>query len=308
MPKRNLTATERFELRQIMHVATLEALLASRRWSPGDLVFQGGTSLHLAHGSPRFSEDLDFLVDSSLSLGSIGKSIERRLAGSAWLPADAALKVTKAKDGHNPHAFDVAVGGENMIGSVKVKVEMWAADKDAAIAPLRISVVPVRLTSGPQAGMQAFVPAADLQEIHADKIFAVAARPYLKPRDVFDLHWLRKNHAPGEIGAVTLRDMQTRLATYPNTTLEAWLQAAAARRVELQSAAGAVLEDLKRWLPPSWPLSRETVQEMLDEAVRALDEGVAVMQLLHLQVLLQSPGGEAPGEQASEHPVPRAGG
>lgn len=61
MPKRQISASEAFDLRQALHVATLDALMASRRWEPGDLVFQGGTSLHLAHGSPRFSEDLDFL-------------------------------------------------------------------------------------------------------------------------------------------------------------------------------------------------------------------------------------------------------
>jgi len=50
-----------------MHVATLDALMASRRWAPGDLIFKGGTSLRLTHGLPRYSEDLDFLVNSSLS-------------------------------------------------------------------------------------------------------------------------------------------------------------------------------------------------------------------------------------------------
>jgi hypothetical protein len=50
MPKRHLTAAEAFDLRQALHVATLDALMASRRWEPGDLAFQGGTSLHLVHG------------------------------------------------------------------------------------------------------------------------------------------------------------------------------------------------------------------------------------------------------------------
>lgn len=76
MPKRHLTAAEAFDLRQALHVATLDALMASRRWEPGDLAFQGGTSLHLVHGSPRFSEDLDFLVNSSLKLNSISAAFE----------------------------------------------------------------------------------------------------------------------------------------------------------------------------------------------------------------------------------------
>lgn len=58
MAKRPMRPEQAFDLRQALHVATLDALLASRRWEPGELLFQGGTSLHLAHGSPRFSEDL----------------------------------------------------------------------------------------------------------------------------------------------------------------------------------------------------------------------------------------------------------
>lgn len=83
MPKRPLTATEQFDLRQALHVATLDALMASRRWQPGELVFQGGTSLHLAHGSPRFSEDLDFLVDSTLKLSNIADAVGQRLASTS---------------------------------------------------------------------------------------------------------------------------------------------------------------------------------------------------------------------------------
>ena len=79
MAKRTLSAAEAFDLRQALHVSVLEALLASRRWEPGDLIFQGGTSLHLAHGSPRYSEDLDFLVKSTLDLRATGTSIQARL-------------------------------------------------------------------------------------------------------------------------------------------------------------------------------------------------------------------------------------
>ena len=57
MPKRRLTPAQAFDLRQALHVGTLDALMGSRRWEPGDLVFQGGTSLHLAYGSPRYSEN-----------------------------------------------------------------------------------------------------------------------------------------------------------------------------------------------------------------------------------------------------------
>lgn len=66
--KRTLSSQEEAQLRDVLQTATLAALMNSRRWEPGDIAFQGGTSLHLAHGSARFSEDLDFLVRGGLSL------------------------------------------------------------------------------------------------------------------------------------------------------------------------------------------------------------------------------------------------
>ncbi len=281
MAKRPLTAAETFDLRQALHIAVLDALMASRRWEPGDLIFQGGTSLHLAHGSPRFSEDLDFLVKSSLHLASLGAAIGARLRGTAWLPPDTELNVSHAKDAHNPHAFVVSVGGPDVIGSVRVKVELWRTAADA-MAALRVAVAPVRLARGPAAGMQAFVPTESLIDIYADKVFALAARPYLKPRDVFDLHWLGMHgDTAASIAAstpgCTAADLRVRLAIYPNETPGAWLDKARARRVQLQASHSAIARDLKRWLPSSWPLGESDVAGMVNASVTALDQGMDVM-------------------------------
>lgn len=276
MGKRQLKPAEAFDLRQTLHVAVLEALMASRRWAPGELIFQGGTSLHLVHGSPRFSEDLDFLVEDSLKLNSIGSSIQSRLAGTPWLPDDMKLIVTPAKDGRNPHVFDIAVSGEGVLGSVRVKVELWKTPAEA-LKPLVTEVRPVRLIVGRAAGAQAFVPTLELREIFIDKVFAVAARPYLKPRDVFDLYWLAER---GEAQVCTDGDLVVRLATYPNETPANWLAKAAVRRQELLDSAGKVKADLQRWLPPSWPLTDEKVQAMIEASVVALDRGVHCMRVL----------------------------
>ncbi|WP_168734213.1 nucleotidyl transferase AbiEii/AbiGii toxin family protein [Pseudothauera nasutitermitis] len=273
MAKRQLTATEAFDLRQALHVATLDALMASRRWEPGDLVFQGGTSLHLAHGSPRFSEDLDFLVRSALKLDSIGESVQARLDGTAWLPGDTRLTVGKAKDGRNPHAFVVSIGGPEVIGAVRVKVEMWQT-QETALSAVKAIIAPVRLARGPAAGMQTFVPTADLPEIFADKVFALAARAYLKPRDVFDLHWLGTY---GGLRECSADDLRVRLATYPGETPSAWLEKAFARRMELRDAGDAITTDLKRWLPSSWPLTESMTKDMARFAIHALEQGIDAM-------------------------------
>jgi hypothetical protein len=279
MAKRSMSAVEAFDLRQALHVSVLEALLASRRWEPGDLVFQGGTSLHLAHGSPRFSEDLDFLVKSTLDLHAIGASIQARVGRSPWIPKDARLTVSQAKDGRNPHAFDVSIGGASIIGSVRVRVELWQAP-GAALLPLAVEVRPVRLLSGPAAGAQAFVPSATLREIYVDKVFALAARPYLKARDVFDLHWLGSQAGLAGALACSPADMKLRLATYPNQTPRLWLEQADARRAELPLKAVSIQRDLKRWLPSTWPLKAADVQAMVQASLDALDGGIASMQAL----------------------------
>lgn len=276
MVKRQLTSLEAFDLRQALHVATLEALMASRRWEPGDLIFQGGTSLHLTHGSPRYSEDLDFLVKASLNLEKISSAMQARLRALPWVPFDTTLTVSNAKLAHNPHAFSVTISGPDVVGSVRVMVELWQTADDA-MAAIKAVVVPVRLASGVAAGMQTFVPTADLAEIYADKVFALAARPYLKPRDVFDLYWLSQQ---GGSYACSMDAMQVRLHTYPNESASAWLDKALARKPVLAAALPSVSADLKRWLPSSWPLLELDVAEMIEAAMAALEQGIATMQAL----------------------------
>lgn len=280
MPKRHLTSAEAFDSRQALHVATLDALMASRRWEPGDLVFQGGTSLHLAHGSPRYSEDLDFLVNSSLNLQSIAKTVEARLEGASWLvPRGAKLVVSKAKDARNPHTFVVAISGSDLIGAVRVKVELWRAP-ESALNAVKIAVSRIRLASGAASGLQTFVPTAELPEIYADKVFALGARPYLKARDVFDLHWLVLH---GAAGVCTPESLRVRLAIYPGETTTAWLVKAQARREELASSVSPIAKDLKRWLPSSWPVTEVAVQSMIQSAISSLDEGIRVMRQIEAQ-------------------------
>ncbi len=276
MAKRTLSTTEAFDLRQTLQVAVLEALVASRRWAPGDLAFQGGTSLHLVHGSPRFSEDLDFLVKSSLNLSAIAAAVQARIGRSAWIPRDAQVSVTKAKEGHNPHAFDVVIGGPSIIGAVRVRLELWKTPP-SALRSMDVTVARVGLVAGLAAGAQAFVPSLSAKEIHADKVFALAARRTLKPRDVFDLHWLRDREPDL---ACTAQDLATRLATYPNESADAWILKARVRLTQLPVRREAIGRDLARWLPSSWPLRAGDVQAMIAAASRSLEQAIVPMQTL----------------------------
>lgn len=274
--KKILSADEQFRLRTILQAAALAALMDSRRWEPGELAFQGGTCLHLAHGSARFSEDLDFMVRGGLSLSGLAKEVQRRLRLPADIPAGLAVLVTPSRADRNPHAFMVTLSGQDVIGSAKVKIELWQTD-----AQVLKSVEVIVSTIASPSGAQAFVPTATLDEILVDKIYALGARERLKPRDIFDLWWLFSRSAPPKLRPDSLL---ARLSIYPrgdlSSTAQQWLDGADKQLAALQQpqAITMVADDLKRWLPSYWPLAKQETSAMIAAATEQLRAGVAIVQ------------------------------
>ena len=274
--KRTLPPQQAQLLRALLQTATLAALMDSRRWEPGDLAFQGGTSLHLAHGSARFSEDLDFMVRGGLSLAGLSKQVQQKLRLPPDVPSDLRVTVSSGKDARNPHSFDVTLSGPQVLGSARVKVEFWQAQPEA-LKSLQLKISTVASPAG-----QAFVPTLTLPEIFADKVYALGARGRIKPRDVFDLWWLGEQGMP----ALTLQALLTRLEIYPAAsgqaldTARAWLANAALRLAELRAADAAlrVAFDLKRWLPSSWLMNEQVAADMLQIAVAQLEVGMGLLQ------------------------------
>jgi Nucleotidyl transferase AbiEii toxin, Type IV TA system len=274
--KRILSMPDQQLLREMLQTATIAALMDSRRWEPGDIAFQGGTSLHLAHGSARFSEDLDFMVRGGLSLDGLSKAVQQKLRLPADVPADLRVAVTAGKDQRNPHMFYVTLSGPQVVGSAKVKVELWQAQA-AALRSLQLKISTVASPAG-----QAFVPTLTLKEIFADKVYALGARARIKPRDVFDLWWLCEKEVP----LLTLQALYTRLEIYPVPsgqavdTAQAWLANARLRLRDLQAvgAAAEVANDLQRWLPSSWPMNAQVAADMIKPATAQLELGMGLMQ------------------------------
>lgn len=274
-PKRTLNADEQFHLRNALQAATLAALMDSRRWEPGDLAFQGGTCLHLAHGSARFSEDLDFMIRGGLSLDGLGKEIARRLRLPADTAQDLSVSVTASRSDRNPHAFMVTLGGPNVLGSVKVKIELWQTDA-AVLKSLKVGVSTITSATG----TRTFVPTITLDEILADKVYALGARERLKPRDVFDLWWLMSTPQPPQLQPASLL---ARLSIYPRgnacDTARSWLADAERRLASIARAQTetTVAADLRRWLPSSWPMSAADARAMLTSASEQLRQGIAIV-------------------------------
>lgn len=68
--------------KELLHYRILDAMMREGFFS--SLVFQGGTSLRLCHGSPRYSEDLDFAGGTSFdmdTLKGLGSCISDSLSG-----------------------------------------------------------------------------------------------------------------------------------------------------------------------------------------------------------------------------------
>jgi len=275
MAKTVLSTTDQYDLRATLQVCTLEALMRSRRWEAGDLIFQGGTSLALVHGSPRFSEDLDFLVNEDLRLGDIHKAIEQRLEPSVLRlhPQLNRLSVGKNRDEANPQNLVVSVSGDNLIGSVKVTVQMWKASAHA-LHGTKAVVSPIWTNKATQArASTVMVPTASPGEIYTDK-----------GRDVFDLYWLNEQQAQA---GYSLPDddalksaLLTRIETYPNLIPEEWLEKSESRKSLLAEAETIqkVKSELQKWLPSYWPLGDVQVKAMIDYASQCIVRGQSTMQ------------------------------
>lgn len=172
---------------QTLAKETLQVLFLETFYSFGEAseaVFQGGTCLRLLHKGPRHSEDLDFTTRQELErwealrprLFDKLKAHEPLLRGRLELSAQKSFKrILRWKLKWTPE------GG----GSVFVRVEL------AAYPAHTRELLPLTRPPGLPSGAWVLVPAETREEILADKVAAIAGRPYLKGRDFFDLWLLR---------------------------------------------------------------------------------------------------------------------
>lgn len=142
--------------------------------------FKGGTCLRIAHGSPRYSEDLDFDADARRA------TVLRHLRGAAARLADYGMpaelvpapgRALRTRLRFEGPLFD---GTERSRGSVRIEVE-----RPERTAPVEEAFVP----RTPYAD----VPQLVLRVLTPEHLFAEKARALLvrgKPRDLYDVHFL----------------------------------------------------------------------------------------------------------------------
>lgn len=257
------------------HMAFIDALTSTFPASADRLAFHGGTSLHLSWKSPRFSEDLDFLLDQDLGAEMIGAipKIERRLRDllRAHDPQmDVEIRNKTKGDGRLLN-FLVVVSNPKYLGNAKIKAEFWQVGRDYLAGYETQFVFPGKPGEPAPKTLQP-LPAATLQAAYADKLTAFATRPHLKWRDVFDLWWLG-SHIRLDIPEMAdrfehhLTAFRTRDGLDPAAALRLFLTKG--REEALQTAD----PDIKRWLPSGlWKtLEGDGITQIVDSVAASIE-------------------------------------
>ena len=140
-----------------------------------DLIFKGGTALRLAHGSPRFSEDLDFSLIHDRLKGNFRGWVEKIIAP---FPE---LTLTDLEEKRYTYLAEVKVTQEYLPFPFRVKVEMSRRE-------IKDYQWKLQLLSSPVSTVQVLGRVGVLEQIYQDKISCLKDRA--KPKDLFDLWYI----------------------------------------------------------------------------------------------------------------------
>lgn len=158
---------------------------------PDDAVFIGGTALRLCHGSPRFSEDLDFhtpefaprRLDRETLAHETAKTTGCRISVSTPTGSGSTLARVSAE----------VAGRDRSQPRPRMKIDLG----EGVQVDARLEIITLRMAGGLVPGMgdvgDAFsFRTSSREEIFADKHMAlVGRRRRIKHRDMFDILWLR---------------------------------------------------------------------------------------------------------------------
>ncbi len=196
MAKRPITPSERVQWSALGHLVVLQGLSDATDWTSKDFAFHGGTSLHLSWNSPRFSEDLDFLLARNKQgrLKTVMAATLTRVKQALAL-ADPEMNVEiKDKSTERMGHYQFVLSKKDVLGSVMLKTEFWHVEPrylESYKNSPRTPSVPIDL-GGKRLRIDCMLPAATLQSALCDKLTAFSTRPHLKWRDIFDFWWIQQ--------------------------------------------------------------------------------------------------------------------
>ncbi|MBI5699353.1 nucleotidyl transferase AbiEii/AbiGii toxin family protein [Candidatus Saganbacteria bacterium] len=225
------------------------------------LTFQGGTCLRLVYDGVRYSEDLDFVTtadDNQIDriIDGLTKALARLepLFGGEFI-------VKKQKESPTFFRYRIHNEKENYRDSFFVSVEF------GRYPAYTLNVAPLRPQKELPGLPLTLVRAERLEEILADKLGAIAGRPFCKGRDYFDL-WLLKQKGIN-LDADLLKKKFKDYSISP---------ANLARGLKLASAEN-LNNEMERFLPLRYRRQFETdgYAGMLKEAQTLIEEGMKAL-------------------------------
>ena len=268
--------------KELLHYDILFAL--ERENLLKSLVFQGGTSLRLCHGSHSYSEDLDFVGGRDFSSGQL-----REIAGTVThylgdrygleiaIKAPREMRNAPGHQGFNVDRWQVSVvtsPDRPDLPRQRIKFEVAnIPSHDAELLPLQRNYDFL-----PTGYEDILVRVETRREILADKLisFPVTLDSHVRHRDIWDMQWLRQGRA--EIAPDLIR---AKIADYRIENYEQALDQAIERASEVVHAA-PFQDEMARFLPKD-RLERtferpgflgfmaSQLRDMLEDTLRALD-------------------------------------
>lgn len=257
MKKNPLSAKQQREWANTAQIAFLNGIASKSKLNIDNLAFQGGTSLSLGWGSPRFSEDLDFLLARGDAMDELKRSMPKIVESirQVFLSEDPKFKIdVKGKERNGMLVFDIGISHLDVIGKSKVKTEFWGVDSEYFHNYDSEYKTPQHFSFSDNVFgnlKSAFpVPISTLESILADKVVALSYRNRLKWRDVFDVWWISQKLDRG-LNSLSIEQITNKalhhVTAYNGPGLKAGVESFFNdKKEELLSHNNC---DLDRWLP-----------------------------------------------------------
>lgn len=183
-------------LKEVLHWDILAAIAASGLGK--SLVFQGGTALRMCYNNPRYSEDLDFVRSGPLKAENFNTFVEL-LTQSVVKKYQLNIVVKKPKKSLDTNSTDTSIAVHRWIATIEIGNQATPNQKiHIEIADVPAHDVQQRMVKShyEQYGFHPILlNVSSKDEILADKVTAVANRPYFKARDIWDIKWLNDTGA-----------------------------------------------------------------------------------------------------------------
>lgn len=198
--------------KELLHYDILFALSEAKLLD--SLTFQGGTSLRLCYGAPRFSEDLDFAGGADFDvrgLTDIKQCLEDYLSTRYGL-----LVVVRSP---SPVLGNQDIGrgdpGHTLVAKWQVSIQTAPQRPDIPRQRIKLEVAAIPAYSRQIKGLvrnyqflpdgysDVFIGVESLDEIMADKLVSLpSCDGHVRHRDIWDLRWLKQQGAQIDLAMV----------------------------------------------------------------------------------------------------------